>query len=117
VWGCPVFILDPKLQDGKKLPKWVSCARRGQFLGFSTQHSSTVGKILNQRTGYVSPQYHIVYNELYSTVTSTGTGGEADVLALLPDQWHELLVSGYERSEILVEAEDTGTPLPDLDEE
>ena len=21
VWGCPVFILDPKLQDGKKIPK------------------------------------------------------------------------------------------------
>ena len=22
VWGCPVFVLDPKLQDGKKVPKW-----------------------------------------------------------------------------------------------
>ena len=22
VWGCPVYVLDPKLQDGKKLPKW-----------------------------------------------------------------------------------------------
>ena len=22
VWGCPVFVLDPKLQDGKKIPKW-----------------------------------------------------------------------------------------------
>jgi hypothetical protein len=21
VWGCPVYVLDPKLQDGKKLPK------------------------------------------------------------------------------------------------
>ena len=22
VWGCPVYVLDPKIQDGKKLPKW-----------------------------------------------------------------------------------------------
>jgi hypothetical protein len=22
VWGCPVYVLDPKLQDGKKLAKW-----------------------------------------------------------------------------------------------
>ena len=22
-WGCPVFVLDPKLQDAKKLPKWT----------------------------------------------------------------------------------------------
>ncbi len=21
VWGCPVYVLDPKLQDGKKIPK------------------------------------------------------------------------------------------------
>ena len=25
VWGCPVFVLDPKLQDGKEIPK---CNRR-----------------------------------------------------------------------------------------
>ena len=22
VFGCPIYVLDPKLQDGKKLPKW-----------------------------------------------------------------------------------------------
>ena len=22
VWGCPAYILDPHLQDGKKFPKW-----------------------------------------------------------------------------------------------
>ena len=21
-WGCPAYVLDPKLQDGKKIPKW-----------------------------------------------------------------------------------------------
>lgn len=22
VWGCPTYVLDPQLQDGKKLPRW-----------------------------------------------------------------------------------------------
>jgi hypothetical protein len=43
VWGCPVYVLDPALQDGKKIPKWNPCARHGVFLGFSSKHSSTVG--------------------------------------------------------------------------
>jgi hypothetical protein len=34
VWGCSVYVLDPKLQDGKKIPKWNCRARQGQFLGF-----------------------------------------------------------------------------------
>ncbi len=34
VWGCPVYVLDPRLQDGKKIPKWNCRARQGQFLGF-----------------------------------------------------------------------------------
>ena len=29
VWGCPTYILDPKLQDGKKIPRWKPRSRRG----------------------------------------------------------------------------------------
>ena len=32
VWGCPVYVLEAKLQDGKKIPKWNRRARMGQFL-------------------------------------------------------------------------------------
>ncbi len=39
VWGCSVYVLDPKLEDGKKIPKWDCLARQGQFLGFSDKHS------------------------------------------------------------------------------
>ena len=34
VWGCPVFVLEAKLQDDQKLPKWNRRSRLGQFLGF-----------------------------------------------------------------------------------
>ncbi len=39
VFGCPVYVLDASLQDGKKIPKWNPCARLGLFLGFSDLHS------------------------------------------------------------------------------
>jgi hypothetical protein len=35
VFGCPVYVLDPKLADGDKIPKWDHRARMGMFLGFS----------------------------------------------------------------------------------
>ena len=34
VWGCPVYVLDPTLQSGKKISKWNCRARMGQFLEF-----------------------------------------------------------------------------------
>ena len=33
VWGCPVYGLDPKLQDRKKLSKWDQQSCQGQYLG------------------------------------------------------------------------------------
>jgi hypothetical protein len=43
--GCPVYVLDPKLQDGQKIPKWDPRSRRGMFVGVSNAHSSIVGRI------------------------------------------------------------------------
>ena len=40
VWGCPAIVLDPKLQNDHKLPKWNRRARVGQFLGYLDEHSS-----------------------------------------------------------------------------
>ena len=46
--------------------------RRGQFVGVSPKHSSTVGRILNVRTGHVSPQFHVVFDDLFTSVPSDG---------------------------------------------
>jgi hypothetical protein len=72
VWGCPVYVLEAKLQDGKKLPKWNRRARMGQFLGFSKKHSSTIALVRNLHTGYVSPQYHVVFDDKFETVFHDG---------------------------------------------
>jgi hypothetical protein len=73
VWGCPVYVLDPTLQDGKKLPKWKKRSRCGMYLGPSPVHAESVGRILNLESGAISPQYHVVYDELFSTVPGFAT--------------------------------------------
>jgi hypothetical protein len=71
VFGSPTFVLDPRIQDGRKIPKWDPRSARGQFLGFSTEHSSTVGLIRNLRTGSVTRQFHVVHDEMFTTVPLT----------------------------------------------
>jgi hypothetical protein len=68
VWGAPTYVLDPKLQDGKKLPKFSPRSRQGRFLGFSKEHSSSVALVLNPRTGKISPQFHCVFDDFFETV-------------------------------------------------
>jgi len=71
VWGAPTYVLSPKLQDSHKLPKFQPRSHQGIYLGFSPRHSTTVGRILNPQTGHISPQYHIVVDEQFSTVMSS----------------------------------------------
>jgi hypothetical protein len=119
VWGCPVYVLDPKLQDGKKLPKWSPRCRRGQYLGPSPDHSSTIGRILNLRTGSVSPQFHVIYDDLYSTVPNAETGGILDLDHFLADNWAKLVESGSERALEEPDFDSAGQrlPLPELHDE
>jgi hypothetical protein len=67
-WGCPVYVLQPRLQDGGKIPKWEPRSRQGQYMGASPLHASTVGLIRNLRTNHISPQFHVVYDDLFDTV-------------------------------------------------
>ena len=71
VWGCPVFVLEAKLQYDQNLPKWNRRLRLGKFLGFSDEHSTLVANICNLRTGYISHQYHLVFDDLFETTVLT----------------------------------------------
>jgi hypothetical protein len=44
------------------IPKWEPRARMGIYVGHSPARASNVALILNPRTGHVSPQFHIVFN-------------------------------------------------------
>ena len=39
-------------------------------MGFSYMHSTQVGLVLNLFTSSISPQYHVIYDEMFSTVAS-----------------------------------------------
>jgi hypothetical protein len=93
VWGSPCYVLNPRLQDEKKIPRWAPRCRQGQYLGISLDHSTTAARILNTRTGYVSPQYHVLHDDSFTTVVSTGVPWTH----VMPLQWNTLLQSGYER--------------------
>jgi hypothetical protein len=72
VWGCPVYVLEAKLQNDQKLPKWNMRARLGQFVEFSDEHSSLVANVRHLTTGYISPQFHVVFDDLFETVNCIG---------------------------------------------
>lgn len=107
VFGAPTYVLDPRLQDGKKIPKWEPRSRQGQFLGFSKEHASTIGLIRNIRTGYISPQFHVVYDELFTTVAS-------DHSLDLDEHWIELFLNSRE-AYLDSHDESVDGPLPALD--
>ena len=70
VFGCPVYVLDPKMQNFSMMPKFTPRSRRGIFVGFSRRHSSTVPLVLNLQTLTITPQYHIVFDDWFSSVSS-----------------------------------------------
>ena len=52
-------------------------------MGFSKMHSSLVSLILNQSTGSISPQFHVVFDDLFSTVHTN----ESET----PREWNKLI--------------------------
>ena len=72
VWVCQTYVLDPKLQNpGVKIPKWAPRIWIGVNMGFDKMHSTQVGLVLNLLTSSISPQYHVVFDYMLSTVVSS----------------------------------------------
>ena len=65
VFGCPVYVLDAALQDGKKIPKWNPRARLGLFLGFSDSHSSQVPHAAK----------HVIFHDLIDLIEAEDVRG------------------------------------------
>ena len=70
---CPTYVLDNSLQSGQGAPKWKQRARLGICLGPSPSHARTVALILNPRTGHVSPQFHVKFDDFFETVGNSPT--------------------------------------------
>ena len=53
-------------------------------MGFSKMHSTQVGLVLNVLTGSISPQYHVVFDDMLSTVMIS--------TAVDPEFWLRLVI-------------------------
>ena len=91
-FGCPCYILDSRLQTNPKgVPKWEPRARLGIYLGRSPAHAGNVALVLNPKTGLVSPQYHVVFDDDFTTVPHLRKG-------TVPSNWEKLVLGSRERS-------------------
>jgi hypothetical protein len=71
-------------------PKWEPRSRRGIYVGHSPSHAGNVALVLNPRTGHVSPQYHVVFDDLFTTVASMKKSE-------VPPNWLELVEKSSEQ--------------------
>ncbi len=58
----------------------------GIYVERSPSHASNIALILNPRTGHISPQFHVVFDDDFTTVQYLCTG-------MVPPQWVDLVRS------------------------
>ena len=66
-FGSPVYVLENPLQAQKAHNKWTNRSRVGIYLCQPPNHSKEVPLILNMQSGNVSPQFHCIYDDEFST--------------------------------------------------
>jgi hypothetical protein len=89
-WGCPVYILEAKAAQGK-MPKWEPRSRLEIYLGNSPCHAGSVALVLNPKTLNISPQYHVVFDDHFSTIPYLQKGS-------VPPHWEELVTKCSEHA-------------------
>ena len=50
LFGCPVYILEKKLADGKSMPRWEACSQRVMYLGQAPDCTGSKPLVLNLQT-------------------------------------------------------------------
>jgi hypothetical protein len=111
-FGCPCYVLDHRLQsgNGEEVPKWEPCAYMGIYFGCSPSHASNVALILNPRTGHVSPQFHVVFDDEFTTVPYLCT-------SMVPPHWADLVRSSATIQMYTEKQDGTWQSIPDLETE
>ena len=67
-------------------------------MGFSKMHSTQVGFVINLLTGSISPQYHVLFDNILSTVAS--------ITAADPEVWIRLATSRNSRIQVMLDQDD-----------
>ena len=90
---CPVYVLDHRLHSAGSagLPKWDARSRIGVYCGHSPFHAGNVALVFNPKTGLISPQYHVVFDDEFTTVPYMARSE-------VPPHWPELFKQSCELS-------------------
>ncbi len=76
-FGCPVYVLDSRLQSNRPFHKWnINRTRVGIYLGRLPQHSRSIALVLDIKTGLVSPLFHIKMDSWFDTVKQLYKNGK-----------------------------------------
>jgi hypothetical protein len=82
----------------------------GIYVGRSPSHASNVALVLNPRTGHISPQFHVVFDDDFTTVKYLRK-------MTVPPHWAELVRSSAEIQLYTKHQATTWQSLPELDKE
>ena len=93
MFGCPVYILDARLQSvgGGGPPKWDPRSCLGIYIGHSPSHARSVALVMNTKTGLVSPQFILVFDDNFETVPHLRA-------ETVPENWSDLVTNSRENS-------------------
>ena len=92
-WGCLVYVLEAQNQTGGiGTPKWDPRSHIDIYLGHSPCHAGSVALVLNLKTGLVSPQFHLVFDDEFTTVPYLNSTDDT------PPNWPALLEHSTERA-------------------
>ena len=105
VWGCLVYVLDKKISDGNKLPRWMPHSHHGVYMGMSPLHSSSVPLVLNPSTGSITPQFHVVFDDWFGSVAVSPD----DLPDFNSDEWTKM----FGDSSFQFLPDDNNEPSPD----
>ena len=96
-FGSPVYVLESALQiSGKGIPKWDQRANIGIYLGTSPRHSRKVALVLNLKTGHVSPQFHVVFDDFFETLRPSAGN------VLPKSEWQK--ITGFQKTRSLTKS-------------
>ena len=103
VWGCPVFVLNKHIADGKKLPRWKPRSKCAIYMGASLVHASLVPLVLNPDSGAITSAFHVVFNDWFATVPLP------DDHAFPDDKWQRLF--GDSEYQFMLDDDDNDSPF------
>ena len=77
------YMKDPK-GNISGIPKWGSISHAGIYIGHSPFNSVSVSIVINPSTSHVSPQFHVVFDDEFTTVRFMREG-------TIPSNWTYLV--------------------------